>query len=52
MLGAPTEILRGSTTLGGSLLIIAAQAVWLGLAWVAFRVVWRAGLRQYSAVGA
>lgn len=52
MLGGPTEILRGSTTFEGSLLILAAQAVWLGLAWVAFRFAWRAGLRQYSAVGA
>lgn len=52
MLGAPTEILRGSTTLEASLLILAAQAVWLGLTVLAFRVAWRRGLRQYSAVGA
>jgi ABC-2 type transport system permease protein len=52
MLGAPTEILRGSTTLEGSLLIVAAQAVWVGVTWLAFRAAWRAGVRQYSAVGA
>ncbi|MBA3764835.1 MAG: ABC-2 family transporter protein [Actinobacteria bacterium] len=52
MLGAPTEILRGSTTLEASLLIIAVQALWLCVAWVAFTFAWRAGLRQYSAVGA
>ncbi len=52
MLGAPTEILRGSTSLEGSLLIIAVQAVWLAVAWVGFTFAWRAGLRQYSAVGA
>lgn len=52
MLGAPTEILRGSTTLEAALLILAAQAVWLGLTVFAFRVAWRRGLRQYSAVGA
>lgn len=52
MLGAPTEILRGSTTLEVSLLIIAVQALWLAVAWVAFTFAWRAGLRQYSAVGA
>jgi len=52
MLGAPTEILRGSTTLEASLLILAGQAVWLAVAWVAYTYAWRAGLRQYSAVGA
>jgi ABC-type uncharacterized transport system permease subunit len=28
------------------------QAVWLGLSVVAFQFAWRAGLREYSAVGA
>ena len=52
MLGAPTEILSGSTSFPSSLLIIGVQAVWLGLTYVAFTVAWRSGLRQYSAVGA
>lgn len=52
MLGAPTEILRGSTSLEASLLILVAQAVWLAVAWIGFTFAWRAGLRQYSAVGA
>lgn len=52
MLGAPVEILRGATTLETSLVIIAGQAAWLAATCLAFAFAWRAGLRQYSAVGA
>jgi ABC-2 type transport system permease protein len=52
MLWAPTEILRGGLALEQALMVVAAQAVWLLLSWVAFSVVWRLGLRQFSAVGA
>jgi ABC-type uncharacterized transport system permease subunit len=31
---------------------MAGQAAWLVLSYAALRVVWAAGLRQYSAVGA
>lgn len=52
MLWAPVEILRGGATVEGALTIIAVQAVWLGIAAVAYMTIWRFGLRQYSAVGA
>ena len=37
---------------GAGLLYLVGQAVWLGLSIIAFRFAWRAGLREYSAVGA
>src|SRR5688500_4900645 len=52
ILAVPAEILRGGVTLERGLLYLVGQAVWLGLAVVAFRCAWRAGLREYSAVGA
>ena len=52
MLGAPAEILRGAVTLEQGLLILAGQAIWVGLSWVLFAAAWRVGIRQYSAVGA
>jgi ABC-2 type transport system permease protein len=52
MLWAPSEILRGGTTFDQAMTILVAQAVWLALSWVGFVVVWRLGLRQFSAVGA
>lgn len=51
-LWAPAEILRGGATFEQSLGMMAAQVVWLALSWLGFVVLWRAGLRQYSAVGA
>ncbi len=52
MLGAPAEILSGRPSLDHALALIAGQVVWLVLCWLAFRAIWRAGLRAYSAVGA
>jgi ABC-2 type transport system permease protein len=52
MLWAPAEILRGGVSPEQAVLIISAQAFWLGLSWVAFAILWRVGLRQFSAVGA
>jgi ABC-2 type transport system permease protein len=52
MLWAPCEIVRGGVGLDRALLILLAQAVWLGLSWLAFLVIWRLGIRQFSAVGA
>src|SRR5437660_1597707 len=52
MLWAPAEILRGGMPFGQAMLVVAAQVVWLLLSWIAFVVVWRLGLRQFSAVGA
>jgi ABC-2 type transport system permease protein len=51
MLWAPAEILRGGPTLDQALTILLVQALWLGVSWVAFVIVWRFGLRQFSAVG-
>lgn len=51
-LAAPTMILRGDVTLDAALLMIAGQVVWLAISFFAFQVIWRAGLRQFAAVGA
>lgn len=52
MLGVPADILRGGVDVPGAALRIAGQLVWLAISIVAYRAVWRAGLREYSAVGA
>ncbi len=52
MLGVPADILRGGHDPAESLVLIAAQVVWLAVGVVLYRAVWSAGLRQYSAVGA
>lgn len=52
MVAFPTELLLGR--LDGSQVAagFALQAVWIALAYPAFRLVWRLGMRTYSAVGA
>jgi ABC-2 type transport system permease protein len=52
MLGLPAEILRGGPTLDQALLILLGQAAWLAASCLGYVVVWRKGLRQFSAVGA
>jgi len=52
MLWAPSEILRGGASFEQAMLILVGQTVWLAASWVAFVVIWRMGLRQFSAVGA
>ena len=52
MLGVPTEILRGGVDLPTGALMVAGQVFWLAVGIVLYRIVWAAGLRQYSAVGA
>lgn len=52
MLGVPADILRGGTPPDRAILLIGGQALWLGITVVAFRVIWRLGVRQYGAVGA
>jgi ABC-2 type transport system permease protein len=52
MVGFPVEILLGQLTLTDCLIGLGVQVVWLAVSFVLVRVVWRAGLRVYSAVGA
>jgi ABC-2 type transport system permease protein len=52
MLGFPVELVLGRLTPVQALEGLAAQAVWIGLSLVLIRLVWRAGVRVYSAVGA
>jgi ABC-2 type transport system permease protein len=50
--GVPTDILRGAHDLPTSLALMGAQVVWVTVAVLAYRIIWRAGLRAYTAVGA
>ncbi len=52
MIGFPVELLLGRLTPLQALTGIGAQAIWVVLALALLRVVWRAGIRIYSAVGA
>jgi ABC-2 type transport system permease protein len=52
ILGVPAEILRGGVSVTTALELMAGQAIWVVIFYFAFQRVWRAGIRQYSAVGA
>lgn len=52
MLAFPVELVIGRLTPAEALQGLAAQAAWLVIALLLLRVVWRAGVRRYSAVGA
>lgn len=52
MISFPVELLLGKLTPSQTLAGVTAQALWIGLSYLLLRVVWRAGVRQYSAVGA
>jgi ABC-2 type transport system permease protein len=52
MIGFPVELLLGRLTPAEALTGLGAQAAWLVAGLLLLRVVWRAGLRVYSAVGA
>ena len=52
MLGFPVELVLGRLTQLQALEGLAAQAAWVIVSLVLVRVVWRAGVRVYSAVGA
>lgn len=52
MLGFPVELLLGRLSPQQAFLGLLAQALWVALAFVLMRLVWRAGIRLYSAVGA
>jgi ABC-2 type transport system permease protein len=51
MVGFPVEVLTGQLDSAAVWSGLAIQAVWLGIAWVLFLMIWRAGAKQYSAVG-
>jgi ABC-type uncharacterized transport system, permease component len=52
MLSFPIELLLGQLTPVQTLIGLGAQVIWLGISLVLVRLVWRAGVRVYSAVGA
>ncbi len=52
LISFPVELLLGRLTLTDTLLGMGAQVVWLGISLFLIRMVWQAGLRIYSAVGA
>jgi len=52
MIGFPTELLLGRLTPADTAMGLAAQVGWLTVVLIGMRVLWRAGLRRYSAVGA
>jgi ABC-2 type transport system permease protein len=51
MLGVPADLLRGGPDLSTALTLMLGQAVWVAAAWAVYLVMWRVGLRQFSAVG-
>jgi ABC-2 type transport system permease protein len=52
MIGFPVELFLGRLTPAEAVTGLLAQTVWIGLAFLLLRAVWRAGVRVYSAVGA
>ena len=52
MISFPLQLLLGQLTLNQALVGLSVQALWVLISYVLFRVVWRAGVRVYSAVGA
>jgi len=52
MINFPVELLLGRLTPLEMLTGLGVQAAWVGLAYVLMRMLWRAGIRVYSAVGA
>jgi ABC-2 type transport system permease protein len=52
MIGFPVELLLGRLSLTQALVGLGAQAIWLGVAFILVRLLWRVAVRNYSAVGA
>ena len=52
MISFPAELLLGRLTPLDTLTGLGAQMAWVVLAFVLMRIMWRAGIRIYSAVGA
>jgi ABC-2 type transport system permease protein len=51
MISFPLELLLGRLTPSQAAGGFLAQIIWIGLSWLTMRLVWRAGVRAYSAVG-
>jgi ABC-2 type transport system permease protein len=52
MIGFPVELLTGELSPVQGCIGLGTQIVWLALSLALVRIVWRAGVRVYSAVGA
>lgn len=48
----PIELILGKLTLQQTMLNLGMQAAWCIVTYILFRLIWRAGVRNYSAVGA
>jgi ABC-2 type transport system permease protein len=51
MISFPLELLMGQLSAAAAVRGFGVQLIWVFLAWAVMRVVWRAGVRAYSAVG-
>lgn len=52
MVAFPVEIILGRLSVHDVVVGYAVLLAWLGVGWIALRVLWRAGVKRYSAVGA
>jgi ABC-2 type transport system permease protein len=52
LISYPIDLIMGRLTVVEALIGLGAQAVWLGISYLLLRVVWRSGIKIYSAVGA
>ena len=52
LISYPIDLMTGRLTLNEALIGLGAQAAWLIVSYILFRIVWRAGVKIYSAVGA
>ena len=48
----PSEMLRGRASPESAVVLLGVQVMWLVVGLLGLRVLWRKGVRQYSAVGA
>ena len=51
MISFPVQLMLGQLTPGRALVGLGVQAVWVGIGFILMRLVWRSGVRVYSAVG-
>jgi ABC-2 type transport system permease protein len=52
LISYPIELVTGRLTPNEAFIGLGAQAAWLVISYILFRIVWRAGVKVYSAVGA